>query len=117
MRWRLTSSFLVDNMQTRYTAGYQDYWRHRSSARLLSVAKRNLKERFAVFGLQNRFEETLQVVADAFDWEVAAPVKHEKATRIEKDFDEVDLEAVVANNQLDLELFNYAQELFRHRYG
>jgi hypothetical protein len=116
-RWGLTNSWLVDNMQTRYTAGYLNYWRDKSSSRLLAIAKSNLRDKYAVFGLQDQFETSLAAIADTFGWSVGVPVQRMKSTRIDKSYDDDDMAVVAANNQLDLELLDYAKELFRKRFG
>ncbi len=109
-------TWLVDNMQTRYVAGYAHYWKPADSPSLLAAAKRNLRERYAVFGLQNEFQESLSRISDAFGWDIGAEnARRAKQTRIEKTMDDEDRAAVERWNQLDMELFDFAQELFRQK--
>ena len=107
----------MDNLQTRYTAGYRHNWRGEKSSTLLAVAKKNLREKYYVFGIQDRFEESLGVIADSFGWTIGPPVNWARVTRIEKDYDEEDLEAVRRHNHLDQELYDYARALFAERFG
>lgn len=107
----------MDNLQTRYTAGYRHNWRSEKSCALLAAAKKNLRENYHVFGIQDKFEESLSVIADSFGWTIGPPVEWARVTRIEKDYDDEDLEAVRRHNQLDQELYDYASELFVERFG
>lgn len=116
-RWYPATSWLMDNLQTRYTAGYRHNWRSEKSSVLLATAKKNLRENYHVFGIQDKFEMSLSVIADSFGWTIGPPVNRARVTRIEKDYDEEDLEVVRRHNQLDQELFDYASELFAERFG
>lgn len=116
-RWRPATSWLLDNLQTRYTAGYRHNWRSEKSSMLLSTAKKNLRENYQVFGIQERFEESLRVIANSYGWRVGPPVERARRTRIPKDCDTEDLAAVRQHNLLDQELYDYACELFRERFG
>jgi hypothetical protein len=82
-----------------------------------AIAKSNLRDKYAVFGLQDQFETSLAAIADTFGWSVGVPVQRMKSTRIDKSYDDDDMAVVAANNQLDLELLDYAKELFRKRFG
>lgn len=112
---RLAGTWLVDNMQTRYLAGYAHYWKGPASSSLLRAAKRNLEFGYAVFGLQNHFDESVQRIAACFDWTVGEPVMVSKKTRIEKTVTEEDRASVSKWNTLDQDLYDFAQELFRKR--
>lgn len=115
-RFRLMGTWLIDNMQTRYIAGWPHYWRTSTSKTLLETAKKNLRSRYVVFGLQDQFEDSLSAIAGAFDWNIGPDDgRLAKSTRVEKVVDSDDLEALKTWNELDLELFDYAQELFRKR--
>lgn len=116
-RWRPATSWLMDNLQTRYTAGYRHNWRSEKSSTLLAAAKKNLDEKYHVFGVQDKFEGSLSVIANSFGWTIGPPVERAQITRVEKYYDEEDLTAVRLHNQLDQELYNYACELFATRYG
>lgn len=100
-RWRPATSWLMDNLQTRYTAGYLHNWRSEKSSALLARAKKNLREKYTVFGLQEEFEESLKIISDSFGWVIGPSTERARTTRIEKDYDEDDLAAVRRHNQLD----------------
>lgn len=115
-RFRLMGTWLIDNMQTRYIAGWTQHWRAPASRALLEIAKRNLRDNYAAFGLQDRFEDSLARIAGAFDWEIGPDDGGKsKQTRIDKTMTEADIDAVRQHNMLDAELYDYAQELFRQR--
>lgn len=114
-KWRLSGTWLIDNMQTRYLAGYAHFWKPADSPSLLRAAKRNLEKHYVEFGLQNEFEESVTRLAAAFGWKIGNDIKISKATRIEKDMNDEDRAAVVRWNKLDQDLFDFAEELFRKR--
>lgn len=97
-------------------AGYPHDWKPTGSRSLLAAAKRNLRDRYAAFGLQNEFQESLNRIADAFGWHIGVEdTRRAKQTRIEKTLDEEDRAAVERWNRLDMDLFDYAQDLFRQK--
>lgn len=114
-KFRLGGTWLVDNMQTRYLAGYAHYWKSANSSSLLAAAKSHLKNTYAEFGLQSEFQQSVERIADRFGWKVGPEIERTKQTVIDKVMLEGDLDAVRQNNLLDLELFDYAKELFRQR--
>lgn len=114
-KWRLSGTWLVDNMQTRYLAGYEHYWKPVDSASLLQAAKHNLEHRYAVFGLQSHFDESVSHIAQTFDWRIGENTKRAKATNIKKDVTDADRADVARWNMLDQDLYDFAQELFRKR--
>lgn len=114
-KYRLAGTWLVDNMQTRYLAGYAHYWKPANSSSLLAAAKRNLEKNYAEFGIQSRFEESVERIADRFGWVVGKSLEPTKQTTIDKTPSDSDLEMVKQSNLLDLELFDFAKELFRKR--
>lgn len=108
--------YIARNLSLSYIADWRQYWRGPASRALLKAAKRNLRDNYAVFGLQDRFEETLMRIAGAFDWEIGPDAGNRaKQTRIDKTMTEADIDAVRRNTLLDAELYDYACELFRQR--
>lgn len=116
-RWRPATSWLVDNLQTRYTTGYRHNWRSENSSHLLKTAKKNLRDKYHVFGIQERFEDALTAIGNSFGWTVGPPTERFQTTRIEKDYDEEDPNTVRRYHQLDQERYEYACELFDERFG
>jgi hypothetical protein len=91
--------------------------RSRFDERLLAEAKRKL-ESHAVVGLTERFDETLLLLRDAFGW----PRRRTTYRRMNvgsagrrSGLGDRDREAVRASNELDIELYEFAQELFESR--
>lgn len=107
------SSWLIDNMQTRYIAGLPWFYLPGSSSRLLARAKKNLRERYVVFGLQEQFDDSVSRIQAAFGWSRHPDQRRHKASNPDEQPTEAQLEAVRRNNLLDLELYDYAADLFR----
>ena len=81
---------------------------------MLARAKNNLQEAFDVVGLAERFDETLLLLKNAFHWRHIFYVKL-NVTRVRPQQNEVPPETqrlIQEHNQLDLELYRHAQELF-----
>ncbi|MAZ08558.1 MULTISPECIES: sulfotransferase family 2 domain-containing protein [unclassified Limnobacter] len=114
-KFRLAGTWLIDNMQTRYLAGYSHYWKSESSLSLLSAAKFNLEKRYVEFGLLDQFEESSLRIASSLGWVLAERVDKTKETRIQKIVTSEDRAAVEKWNLLDQDLHSFAQELFRKR--
>jgi hypothetical protein len=80
---------------------------------LLEQAKRNLDAQ-AVVGLTERFDETLILLADVFEWPLLRtlyrPANVNASRREAPPISPSELEAVEAANRLDMEIYAYAQE-------
>lgn len=103
---------LVDNMQTRFLAGYYNYYLSKNSSRMLKAAKKNLKENYKVFGLQERYDESIDLIANAFDWKYINKGVRQKKTMKKDPVDEQTMAIIKENHLLDIELYEYAKELF-----
>jgi hypothetical protein len=110
----------MDNGQTRLLSGV---WNTVPcgccSTEMLEQAKRNLRDHFAVVGLVERFDETLMLLRKTFGWGVpfyvranVTPNRPPKAS-LSQDV----LEAVEKYNELDLELYECARQLFEEQVG
>jgi len=113
----------IHNRQVRQIAGAihgmtADELAELSGKDLLSIAKVRLDE-FAYFGLTERFQESMDLMAYTFDWTVAQQVKSLNVAPSEKKPESaVSAEAMAAItrcNELDIELYRYATELFDRR--
>lgn len=111
-KYSLTSSWLIDNMQTRYIAGFAYYWAPKDSSLLLRAAKKNLKARYRTFGIQDRFQESLERLGQSFQISVGPEEQHLKTTRVEKTLTDLDKSVLMDNHRLDAELYEYACEIF-----
>jgi hypothetical protein len=84
---------------------------------LLERAKRNLAAH-AVVGLTERFDETLLLLRDAYGWPLRKTLYRSTnvgVARRRAPLSAAEMEAVRANNELDLRLYAYATELFERR--
>lgn len=89
----------------------------RVNRRMLESAKHRIASVFAAFGLAERFEESLALFRRVFGW---PPIRYakENVTPHRPRTDEIDGETIrliESANELDLELFEFAQNLFAQR--
>ncbi len=109
---------MIDNAQTRIISGV---WHGpkfgECTHETLEMAKRNLREDFAVVGLTERFDETLFLLKKAFGWRnifyIRQNVTANRPRRSE--LSPATLDAIVKTNQLDIDLYRYATSLFEEQ--
>lgn len=109
------ATLMMDNFQTRLISGVgHDAPYGAYPADMLEQAKQNLRTAFTVVGLTERFDESLLLLRAHFGWrrlfytrQNVTAVRPPKAS-----VDPATLAALQAANQLDSELYAYAQELF-----
>jgi hypothetical protein len=112
-------AFTFNNQQTRWLAGERNdigYGGYKKE--VLERAKRNLRERFAVVGLTERFDETLLLLKHTYDWPHDVFYTRTNVTTRRPKKDEVPpatLNAIVQANLLDIELYQYATALFEEQ--
>ncbi|MEM8557850.1 MAG: sulfotransferase family 2 domain-containing protein [Bacteroidota bacterium] len=118
-----------ENRQARFLAGLH-YDRlyptlRRSEAfrrRLLDAAKRNL-EACAVFGVQDRFGDTVRAFEHTLGWTFVKQEKRWAAADKRRTLQDIDtlnpkvLPKLRESHDLDYELYFFAQQLFEDRYG
>jgi hypothetical protein len=106
---------LADNAQTRLLSGnwYGVAVGH-CTEDMLEQAKENLRTRFSVVGLTERFDETLLLLQQAFGWRNLHYIRHNVTNKRpqKRDVSDEVLTAVSQANQLDIQLYQYAQTLF-----
>ena len=106
----------MDNGQVRAIAGpyYRDP-RGQCSRDLLELAKDNLRNRFAVVGLAERFDETVLLLGERYGWEDMAYTRQNVTSdRVRlNELPEETIEAIRKANALDVELYAFAAELFQ----
>jgi hypothetical protein len=109
------------NWQTRFLAGlqYHQLYPRLDSPRFdratLRRALANLEGRYACFGLQERFPESLDLIQESFGWERREAAEREKKTGTRPRLEELDAETVAAlrrHNALDCRLYEAACERF-----
>jgi hypothetical protein len=117
----------ISNVQTRYLAAkfepeiksLQDIASAKEQVDLLDVdlAKRRLNE-FAFVGILEEFDRSMHLLSFTFGWPLTTVQSFNMApTRIKReDVAPAILDALAALNQLDLDLYAYAQRLFNERY-
>lgn len=108
----------MDNLQTRMIAGN---WDKRGfgpcTPQMLEVAKRNLRERFAVVGLTEQFDASYLLLTRSFGWRPMCFRRRNK-TRKRLYRDEIsagELDVIRRHNEYDLRLYAYARELFNEQ--
>jgi hypothetical protein len=106
-----------DNGQTRLLAGMDAIPVEfgNCSNQMLEAAKNNLKKHFSVVGTTERFDETLILIKQKLGWHLPLYAKKNvtnkrpKKKQISQDI----LDTIVELNQLDLELYKYAEVLLQ----
>lgn len=113
------------NWQTRYLAGlpYHRLYPHLGSARFDRAALRratdNLVNRYACFGMQERFEESLELFGRRLGWQRRLSVRRQKQTGRRPalaELDEATRAALRRANSLDCELYEFAASRFEAQW-
>lgn len=116
-------SIEVDNWQTRYISGLG--WQGSGltngvnieygacSSNMLELAKRNLRQ-YYIFGLQDKFDESISIFSQYMGWtsipKIKVNVNQDRKNKFELDRETLNI--IVEHNQLDYELYHYAENLF-----
>ena len=108
------------NFQTRLISGYVDIsspmppFDEPVTVDTLETAKKNLKNDFAVVGLQDRFNESLVLMKRAFGWGNVCYLKQNVTSRPvpRKNVSSQTRSLIERHNELDMQLFEFAQERF-----
>lgn len=108
-------SYTMNNIQTRFISGVWTDIPHGECTRdHLEQAKQNLRDNIEVIGLTEHFDETLLLLKHRFGWS-NLHYKRKNVTRqrpTKKTISATDLQAIKKANALDLELYEYASQLF-----
>ena len=108
----------IDNGQVRLLAAAnakkKDVGFGHCSVEMLELAKKNLKENFAVVGLVERFDETLLLLKKTLGWRNLFYVKHNvtKNLHFQQEISKDTLNLIKKQNNLDIELYKYVREFF-----
>ncbi len=111
-------SIEMDNLQCRIVSGLhgQIPW-GQVDEKCLSLAKKRLRDDFEIFGLTERFDESVFLMARRFGWKVGpygrSNVGVNKPESRPKNLELIRL--IRSRNAADVELFQYANELFEQR--
>jgi hypothetical protein len=108
------ASIDLDNFQVRAISGaHFESPRARVGPEHLEMAKRNLKERFAAFGLTEHFDESMQRFSARFGWPaLPASRRNEGAYARDLALSEACRTHVEHANRYDIELYRFACRLF-----
>jgi hypothetical protein len=100
---------LCDNHQTRIVSGESPKF-GKCHEGMLERAIENIESRFDVVGLTERFDESLLLMCEAFDWVIPFYIQDNvSVARPERDeFSESDLNVIREYNDLDARLYDYA---------
>jgi hypothetical protein len=97
------SSAMVDNL---------------NSNEMFELAKKNLENYFEIFGISERFNESLVLLQKAFGWNIALNYQKRNVakTRIKRQDLSVNTVKIIEHfNEMDLQLYEYAKELFERK--
>jgi len=87
---------------------------------LLKSAKSNIEQHFSFIGVTERMEETLRVAADVLGWSIQPRARKKLVNERRIPTSLIPLrtrEAILERNELDLELFSFANEWLNDRLG
>lgn len=104
----------LDNIQTRQISGIRTKGIEKCSREMLEIARHNLLNHYSIFGITERFDETLLWMKQYFGWRypfyarlntiVNKPARHQITPRA--------LELIQQTNALDIELYDFAAKEF-----
>lgn len=127
------SHITLDNLQTRFLSGLG--WQNATTGdtlygesyslpfgqctdEMLTIAKKNLKDH-VLFGLQEQFDESLELFASAFNWQHKSYQSKGNVNKNRprtKDLAPELLDQIASLNQYDAELYRYAKQLFKKQF-
>ncbi len=111
----LTSFKWFCNLLTSYISGKRHDDLDRNQSDCLELAKHNLNEYFSHVCITERFNESILLMKNYFGWKNIYYQKlntSKEFSKIEPDFSEKIIDRIRNNNQLDLELYQFATQLF-----
>lgn len=103
----------IDNVQTRVLTDSWNVEFGKCSHKMLESAKSNIDNYFAVVGLTGRFDESLILLKQKFGWKnIFYQRKNVTKNRpLQEDIADKTLEEIKKYNELDIELYRYAEGL------
>jgi hypothetical protein len=111
-------TIMMDNFQTRLISGvWEDPAYGQCSPDLLTQAKRNLENHFDMVGLTSEFDRTLLLLKRQYGWNniYYTPQNVTRQRPSARRIDQNTRNLLAAHNQLDIELYRFAQDLFARR--
>jgi len=107
----------VDNGQARRIAGVLSPFGE-CGRDVLERAQRNIVDHFVVVGLTERLVDSIALMKDRLNWRSAPIPRRKNASRSGSNSDalpQTTLEAILERNQLDLELYAFAERRFEEQ--
>lgn len=116
------ASHELDNDQVRWlcAADHFDVPVGRVSRAMVEEAKWNLANAFAVFGIMERFDDSLRCLKAAFGWRDVSPPERRNVNRHRPRLEQVPqntLDAIRRINRYDIELYDFAIGLFEEQFA
>jgi hypothetical protein len=113
----------LENGQTRLLSGNLELAKNQmgsfepSSPEWLEAAKKNLENNFTAFGITERFDESLILFKRKLGWRLPLYVKHNvnKNRPMKETISPDVIRLIEKNNELDIELYNYAKDYFEEQ--
>lgn len=106
-----------DNCQTRYLSGIGKMIvpHGQSTQEMLELAKKNIREHFSMVGLVEDFDKSLLLLQKIFGWKnIFYIIRNKTKERLLKEkISQETLSIIQKYNKLDLELYDYAKQLFQ----
>jgi hypothetical protein len=116
------SHYFVNNLQTRYLSATEGLPMPvpigSDDMTMLALAQQRVREDLTVVGLTERFDESLLLMQQAFEWPTPYYLRVNRTRHDYQHHPEITpevLEIITANNALDIALYEYAEALLEER--
>jgi len=119
-RFRNVQARMIAGIWADYTGRYISVDQGGVRSWVLSEAKRHLKDEYVAFGLTERFEKSRQWMADTLGWDAIPPQEKHKTNPDRPTVDDLsssERSALHRLNRLDVQLYEFACELFEQRHA
>jgi hypothetical protein len=105
------------NFQTLFISGIPQKELYKNPNEVLELAKKNLNKHFEVVGITERFDELLILLKNKFSWQHIHYQKYNVGNKRPTfaDVSNKTLELIRKNNELDMELYAYAEAIFERQ--
>lgn len=109
---------VMDNLQCRYLAGINGFWKGSNSVSLLNEAVKTLRQDISFFGLKEDYKNSILLYKAQFNWKQKSETKStiiQKKTKIKLTPTAEQRLFIEKMHNLDIKLYRIAQELFQER--
>lgn len=106
-----------DNMHVRFLCGDNSMPFGAVNESHLSQAKKNLMEKHVLFGITEKFDESIMYFKRELGWTMPYYIKMNVATHVssENELDDATRKEVLKCNDYDIQLYEFARDLFENR--